>query len=60
MKLLACIKDNTLDDDITMDETAAPFLLLRLTGMAELATVFCRDRYSVIVYRHMCRDDRLQ
>ena len=34
---------NTLDDDITMDDTAAPFLLLRLTGIAELATVFCRE-----------------
>lgn len=33
----------TLDDDITIDDTAAPFLLLRLAGIAELAAVFCTD-----------------
>ena len=48
--ILACFKNITLDDDITMDETAAPFLLLRLTGIAELATVFYRDRYLVTVH----------
>ena len=41
LKLCIVICINTLDEDITIDDTAAPFLLLRLTGIAELATVFC-------------------